>query len=335
MTQTQAPRLKQVETLGRRHLMLFSGRSNTGLADEVAERLGIECGSVDLRDFANGEIYARYGESVRGTDAFVIQTHASPVNEHIMEQLIMIDALKRASAKRISAVVPYYGYSRQDKKGRSREPITAKLIADLLKVAGADRIISIDLHSGQIQGFFDGPVDHLTALPLLADYVRTNYGTDVVVVAPDAGRVKTAEKLADQLSSPLAFLHKRRSRTEAHRVEVRREVVGEVRGRHCVMIDDIIDTAGTIVQGAEVLVEGGAERVTALATHGIFSGPAIDRLKNAPVSEVVVTNTLPIPPDKQLDKITVLSVAGILAAAIRAVFEDTSVSNLFNDQNQF
>ncbi len=324
---------KMVEALGRRHLMLFSGRANHDLAAEVASHLGIECGSVDLRDFANGETYARFGESVRGTDAFVIQTHSAPVNERIMEQLVMIDALKRGSAKRISAVVPYYGYSRQDKKGRSREPITAKLVADLLQSAGADRIITIDLHSGQIQGFFNGPVDHLTALPVLADYIRENYPGDLVVVAPDAGRVKAAEKLAGVLGQSLAFLHKRRSRDVANQVEVR-EVVGEVDGRLCVLIDDIIDTAGTIVQGAEVLVANGAQRVVAAATHGIFSGPAIDRLKNAPLSEVVVTNTLPLPAEHRLDQIVVLSIAKILADAIRAVFEDASVSEIFNDQNQ-
>jgi ribose-phosphate pyrophosphokinase len=232
-------------------------------------------------------------------------------------------------------VMPYYGYSRQDKKGRSREPITAKLVADMFQVAGADRLITVDLHSGQVQGFFDGPVDHLTALPLLADYIRGHHERDLVVVAPDAGRVKTAEKMAGVLGAPLAFLHKRRSREEANKVEVR-EVVGEVAGLQCVLIDDMIDTASTIVQGAEVLMANGAARVTAAATHGIFSGPALDRLKNAPIAEVVVTNTLPLPEDhRRLDKIVVLSVAGIVADAIRAVFEDASVSEIFNDQNQF
>ena len=325
---------KQVEALGRRHLMLFAGRASKELANEVAGHLGIECGSVEIRDFANGETYARFGESVRGTDAFVIQTHSAPVNERIMEQLIMIDALKRASAKRISAVVPYYGYSRQDKKGRGREPITAKLVADMFKVAGADRLITVDLHSGQVQGFFDGPVDHLTARPLLADHIREHHERDLVVVAPDAGRVKTAEKMAGVLGCPLAFLHKRRSRDEAEQVEVR-EVVGEVAGLHCVLIDDEIATASTIVQGAEALMANGADRVTAAATHGIFSGPAIDRLKNAPIAEIVVTNTIPVPEEKRLDKIVVLSIAGILAGAIRAVFEDASVSEIFNDENQF
>jgi ribose-phosphate pyrophosphokinase len=325
---------KSVEALGRRHLMLFGGRASRDLAHEVAQHLGIECGSVDIRDFANGETYARFGESVRGTDAFVIQTHAFPVNERIMEQLVMIDALKRASAKRISAVMPYYGYSRQDKKGRSREPITAKLVADMFKVAGADRLITVDLHSGQVQGFFDGPVDHLTARPLLAEHIRAHHERDLVVVAPDAGRVKTAEKMAGVLGCPLAFLHKRRSRDEADKVEVR-EVVGEVAGLHCVLIDDEIATASTIVQGAEALMANGADRVTAAATHGVFSGPAIDRLKNAPIAEIVVTNTIPVPEEKRLDKIVVLSIAGILAGAIRAVFEDASVSEIFNDENQF
>ena len=332
MSQHTTP--KMVEALGRRHLMLFSGRANPALAHEVARHLGIDCGSVDLREFANGELYSRFQESVRGTDAFVIQTHAAPVNERIMEQLIMIDALKRASAKRISAVVPFYGYARQDRKGRSREPITARLVADLLATAGADRIITMDLHSGQIQGFFDGPVDHLTAMPPLADYIRTHHGGDeLVIVAPDAGRVKTAEKFAGALHCSLAFLHKRRSRDVANVVEMR-EVVGEIADRHCVIVDDMIDTAGTVVRGAEALMAGGAERVSAAATHGVFSGPAIDRLKNAPIDEIVVTNTLPLPPDRRLDKITVLSIAGILADAIRAVFEDASVSEIFNDQNQ-
>ncbi len=322
-----------VQSPVRRQLMLFSGRCNAELAEQVALRLGIECGEVEINDFASGELYVRYHESVRGADVFVFQGHAAPVNERIMEQALMIDALKRASAKRISAVLPFYGYARQDKKGRSREPIAAKLVADILKVAGADRIITMDLHSGQIQGFFDGPVDHLTALPPLADHVRSqNYG-DLVVVSPDAGRVKTAEKLAERLSSPLAILHKRRMRDRRNVVQVR-EVVGEVRGKHCVLIDDMIDTAGTIVQGAEALADAGASRVTAVATHGIFSNPAIDRLKNSVLDEIVVTDTLPIPSEKRIDKIVVLSVADILSDAIRAVFEDESVSELFAGENQ-
>jgi ribose-phosphate pyrophosphokinase len=323
-----------MSSIPKKSLMLFSGRAHPELAEEVAKELDVTITPQAAYDFANGEIFVRFEESVRGCDAFVIQSHTAPINQWLMEQLIMIDALKRASAKRISAVVPYYGYSRQDKKGRGREPISAKLVADMLDTAGADRLITMDLHSGQIQGFFDGPVDHLTAMPVLAEHIRTSCeGRDLVVVAPDAGRVRTAEKMAGQLGAPLAFLHKRRSRTEAHKVEVR-EVVGEVEGRQCVLIDDMIDTAGTIVQGAEVLMDSGADRVTAAATHGIFSGPAIDRLKNAPIGEVVVTDTLPLAEDQRIDKIKVLSVAGIVADAIRAVFEDASVSEIFNDQNQ-
>jgi ribose-phosphate pyrophosphokinase len=323
-----------VEIITKKRMMLYSGTIHPTLAHEIADNLGIPVSQGELRRFASGEIYFRADESVRGADVFVVQSHYEPVNEAVMEQLIMIDAMKRASAKRITAVVPYYGYSRQDKKGRGREPISAKLVADMLDTAGADRLITMDLHSGQIQGFFDGPVDHLTAMPVLAEHIRTSCeGRDLVVVAPDAGRVRTAEKMAGQLGAPLAFLHKRRSRTEAHKVEVR-EVVGEVEGRQCVLIDDMIDTAGTIVQGAEVLMDSGADRVTAAATHGIFSGPAIDRLKNAPIGEVVVTDTVPLAEDQRIDKIRVLSVAGIVADAIRAVFEDASVSEIFNDQNQ-
>jgi ribose-phosphate pyrophosphokinase len=314
--------------------MLFSGRCNSELAEEVAGHLGIECGRVELQDFASSEIYVRFQESVRGTDSFVFQAHAAPVNERIMEQALMIDALKRASAKRISAVVPFYGYARQDKKGRSREPIAAKLVADIFKIAGADRIITINLHSGQIQGFFDGPVDHLTAMPPLSRYIIENYDlANLVVVSPDAGRVKEAEKYADRLGAPIAILHKRRTREARNMVTVR-EVVGDVRGKHCVMVDDMIDTAGTIVQGADALAAAGAGRITALATHGVFSGPSIDRLKNSVVDQVVVTNTLPIPAEKRIDKMVVLSISDILADAIRAVFEDESVSELFAGENQ-
>jgi ribose-phosphate pyrophosphokinase len=328
----RAPRA--VQSPSRRQLMLFSGRCNSELAEEVAAHLGIECGQVELQDFASSETYVRFKESVRGTDAFVFQGHAAPVNERIMEQALMIDALKRASAKRITAVAPFYGYARQDKKGRSREPIAAKLVADIFKVAGADRIITINLHSGQIQGFFDGPVDHLTALPPLSRYILDNYElANLMVVSPDAGRVKEAEKYADRLGAPIAILHKRRTREERNLITVR-EVVGDVRDKHCVMVDDMIDTAGTIVQGAEALSAAGAGRVTALATHGVFSGPAIDRLKNSLIDQVVVTNTLPIPAEKRIDKIVVLSIADILADAVRAVFEDESVSELFAGENQ-
>jgi len=265
----------------------------------------------------------------------VIQSLADPVNEAIMEQLVMIDALKRASAKRITAVVPYYGYSRQDKKSLAREAITGKLLADLLTAAGADRVMSVDLHSGQIQGFFDYPFDHLTALPLLSAYLQEELNLtdgELVVVAPDAGRVKTAERLREYLHADLAFLYKRRSRTEAHKVETL-AVVGEVEGKACVLVDDMIDTAGTIVSGATTLKEHGAAKIYAAATHGVLSGEAIDRLKNSVLEEIVITNTLPLAPEKQLPNITVLSTAAIMASAIKAVFEEESVSEIFHGEN--
>ena len=324
-----------MEIVTKKRMMLFSGSSHPQLSEEIAEHLGMNLSPVDLHSFASGEVYVRFDESVRGSDAFVIQTHSDPVNHSIMEQLIMIDALKRASAKRITAVIPYYGYSRQDKKSLAREPITGKLVADLLTAAGADRVMSVDLHSGQIQGFFDYPFDHLTALPLLSDYLKTELGLsdgELVVVAPDAGRVKTAERLREYLHADLAFLYKRRSRTEAHKVETL-AVVGDVEGKACVLVDDMIDTAGTIVSGAETLKRHGAAKIYAGATHGVLSDPAVDRLKNAQIEQVVITNSLPLPPDKQIDKIAVLSIAGIMASAIKAVFEEESVSEIFHGEN--
>jgi ribose-phosphate pyrophosphokinase len=255
------------------------------------------------------------------------------VNDSIMEQLIMIDAAKRASAKRITAVCPFYGYGRQDRKAEGREPITAKLVADMLSAAGADRMVSVDLHSGQIQGFFDRPVDHLTAMPVLVDYVRDAALDDLVVVAPDAGRVKVAERFAQHVGADLAFVHKTRVKGKANTV-LARDVVGQVEGRRCVVIDDMIDTASTIVAAAELLVERGAVDVWVMATHGVLSDPATDRLKNAPISRVVVTDTLPVPSEKALDKLEVLSVSAIIARAIDAVFEDTSVSEIFGGENQ-
>jgi ribose-phosphate pyrophosphokinase len=293
--------------------------------------------SSKISRFASGEIYVRYDDSVRGSDAFVIQSHADPVNESIWEQLVMIDALKRASAKRITAVIPYYGYSRQDKKSLAREPISAKLVADCLTAAGADRVMSVDLHSGQIQGFFDFPFDHLTALPLLSAYLEEDLGLgdgdgDLVVVAPDAGRVKTAERLREYLHADLAFIYKKRSRHEAHKVESL-AIVGEVDGRPCVVVDDIIDTAGTVVAGAEALKNAGASTIVAAATHGVFSGEALPRLQAAPITEIVVTNTLPVGDDRRIEKMTVLSIAPIIASAIKAVFEEESVSEIFHGEN--
>ncbi|MGI8663523.1 MAG: ribose-phosphate diphosphokinase [Acidimicrobiales bacterium] len=314
-------------------LRIYSGTAHPQLSREIAEHLGSPLGEPNIRRFANGEIHCRFDESVRGTDVFLIQTHSEPVNANIMEQLIMIDAAKRASAKRITVVCPYYGYSRQDRKAEGREPIAAKLVADLLTVAGADRMMSVDLHSGQIQGFFDKPVDHLLAMPVLLDYLRRETDGDLVVVSPDAGRVKVAERYSQALGADLAFVHKRHVKGMANSVEAR-GVIGEVDGRRCVMIDDMIDTAGTIVAGADILVDHGATEVWAMATHGLLSGPAVDRLKNSKISRVVVTNTVPFPAEKQLENLEVLSVAKIIADAIDAVFEDTSVSEIFGGDNQ-
>jgi len=312
-------------------LMVFSGRANPQLAEEVAYQLGTNLVPTSAFEFANSEMYVRYEESVRGSDAFVIQSHTAPVNEWIMEHLLMVDALKRASAKRITVVMPYYGYSRQDKKHRGREPISARLIADLFKTAGANRLMSVDLHADQIQGYFDGPVDHLVALPILSKYVLEKYGTEqLAVVSPDAGRIKVAEQWSKRLGgAPLAFIHKTRDITRPNEVVANR-VVGEVEGRTCILVDDMIDTAGTITKAADALLAAGAADVVIAATHAILSGPAVDRLKNCQACEIIVTNTLPIPPERHFDKLTELSIAPLLSQAIRAVFEDGSVTSLFD-----
>jgi ribose-phosphate pyrophosphokinase len=326
-----------MELVTKKKLHLVSGRANLPLAQEVADCLGVELGDPNLEDFANGEIHCRFGESVRGMDVFIMQSHGASgthsVNDAIIEHLEMVDAARRGSAKRITAVMPFYGYGRQDRKAEGREPITAKLMANMFAVAGADRLVSVDLHSGQIQGFFDQPFDHLIAMPVLVAYLQRHMGDDLVVVSPDAGRVKVAERYANVLHADLAIVHKRRVRGAKNSVEAK-EVVGNVDGRICVLIDDMIDTGGTLVAAAEQLMEQGAAQVCAAATHGVLSGPAIDRLKNSVISKVVVTNTLPLPPEKQIDKIEVLSVAKIIADAIDAVFEDTSVSEIFGGANQ-
>jgi ribose-phosphate pyrophosphokinase len=314
-----------------KNLMVFSGRAHPGLAEQVAEELGSGLVPTQAYDFANGEIYVRFEESVRGSDAFVIQSHTSPINEWIMEQLIMVDALKRASAKRITVVLPFYGYARQDKKHRGREPISARLMADLFKTAGANRLICVDLHTSQIQGFFDGPVDHLMAMPILSEYVRNKYGDEqLAVVSPDAGRIKVAEQWSARLdNAPLAFIHKTRDIDRPNETVANR-VVGEVKGRVCILVDDMIDTAGTITKAADALYAEGAAGVVIAATHAILSGPAVDRLKNCQASEVIVTNTLPIAEERRFDKLTELSIAPLISRAIREVFEDGSVTSLFD-----
>ncbi len=315
-----------------RRLELVTGLSHPQLAEEIASCLGVTLSETNIRRFADGESHCVFDTSMRGADIFIVQTHSGPVNDSIMEQLIMVDAAKRASARRITVVCPYYGYSRQDRKATGREPITAKLVADLFSVAGVDRVVSVDLHSGQIQGFFDVPVDHLTAAPVLLDYLRQHGAEDLVIIAPDAGRVKVAERYSQLLNKDLAFVHKRRPRGTVNQVEAM-DVVGNVSGRPCVIIDDMIDTAGTVCAAAYRLVEAGATDIWAMATHALLSDPALDRLNNSPVSRVIVTNTLPLPVYRRIPKLEVLSIAKIVADAIDAVFEDTSVSEIFGGQN--
>jgi ribose-phosphate pyrophosphokinase len=315
----------------KKNLMFLSGRAHPELAEEVAKHLGVGITPQSAYDFANGEIFVRFEESVRGTDAFVIQSHCAPINQWIMEQLIMVDALKRASAKRITAIMPFYPYARQDKKHKGREPISARLIADMFKTAGVDRIMTMDLHTAQIQGFFDGPVDHLLAQTLLSSYVKDAYSDgDITVVSPDSGRTKLAEKWADDLGGrPIAFIHKTRDPLRPNDVIAKR-VVGEVRGRLCVVIDDMVDTGNTIAKAVEQLLDEGARDVVIAATHGVLSGSAPKLLANCGAREVVFTNTLPIPDTKRFPNLTVLSIAPLLARAIKEVFEDGSVTSLFD-----
>jgi ribose-phosphate pyrophosphokinase len=328
-----------MDLVTKKRLLLFAGSGNPELSQEISANLKVPLGDIKLSRFANGELYCRYGESVRGADVFLLQSYCDPINDRIMEQLIMIDAAKRASAKRITVVCPFYGYSRQDRKAEGREPITARLVADMLTVAGADRVVTVDLHTGQIQGFFDFPVDHLTAVPLLANHIAKDLDQThrVTVVSPDAGGGKLARRFANcleehNIDADLAFIDKRRTKG-THNVAVAEEVVGEVSGRQCLLVDDIIDTAGTVVSAAELLTKRGANSVSIMATHALLSGPAVDRLKNGPIREVVVTNTLPISDEKHFDALQVLSIAPIVAEAIDAVFDDTSVSELFKGDN--
>lgn len=313
--------------------MLFTGSANPGLASEVADLLGSPLGRLEQSTFSNGEIYVRPTQSVRGADCFVLQSHCEPINDHIMEQLITIDALRRASARRITAVMPFYGYSRQDKKVLPREPISARLMGDLFMAAGADRLVSVDLHSGQLQGFITKPFDHLTALPIITDYLRERISGPTVVISPDAGGVKRAERYARRLDASVAFVYKRRE-AERHNVSAALDISGDVEGMHAVIVDDMIDTAGTVVNAAEMVRDLGATSVRIAATHGIFSGNALDRVKNAPVEKVIVTNTLPVSEDvTNLDMIEVLSIAPIVAEALQAIFMDSSVSEIFLGDN--
>lgn len=321
--------MSNTEITGHKRLVLISGRAYPELAENIARELGADLVPTDARTFANGELYARFGESVRGADAFVIQSHTNPINEWLMEQLIMVDALKRASAKRITVVAPFYPYSRQDKKGRGREPISARLIADLFKAAGAHRIMSVDLHASQIQGFFDGPVDHLFAMPVLLDHFRKTLDReDLTVVSPDMGRVRVADVWSDKLGAPLAIIHKRRDPLVPNQVTVH-EIVGDVKDRWCLVVDDMIDTGGTIAKAAQALKANGARGVTIACTHPIFSGKAVEYLSQDFIDQVVVTDTLPVPPEKRFDKLTVLSIAPLIAKAIHEVFEDGSVTSMF------
>lgn len=321
-----------ISTPNKKSLILVSGRAHPQLAADVARQLGSDVLSSENRTFANGEIYARYGESVRGCDAFVIQAHSNPINEWLMEQLIMVDALKRASAKRITVVAPFYPYARQDKKGRGREPISARLVADLFKAAGADRIMSVDLHAAQIQGFFDGPVDHLFAMPVLLEHFREKLNIDeLTIVSPDMGRVRVADIWSDKLGAPLAIIHKRRDPRVPNQVSVH-EIVGDVKGRVCLLVDDLIDTGRTIQKAAEALKNAGAKGVVVAATHAVFSDPATEVLQSDAIDEVVVTDTLPLPDSKKWDRLTVLPIAPLLARAIREVFDDGSVTSMFDGQ---
>ncbi len=322
-----------IERGPQKRLMLFSGRSNPELAERIADKLGVTLGEVELKTFANGETYVRYDDSIRGSDAFIIQSGNPPVNDHLLELLIMIQAAKLASAKRITAVVPWYPYSRQDKKSRPREPITARLVADFLEAAGVDRVLTMDLHAGQIQGFFNVPVDHMTALPLFATFYRDKglYGDNVVAVSPDPGRAKMARRFGQMLEADLAIMNKVRPEHDTAEVS---EVIGDVRGKVAIMSDDIIVTGGTLIAGAQALKEAGATEIYACATHGLFPGNAFEKISASVLAEVTVTDTVPIDKLNQPDKINVISVSKLLAETILNVFADDSVSAIFAGENQ-
>lgn len=310
-----------------KNIKIFTGNSYPSLAEEIADIIGVQVGDSRVGKFSNGETAVDINETVRGTDLFLIQTLCEPVNDSIMELLIMLDAFKRASAGRITAVIPNYAYARQDRKAKARQPITAKLMADLIHTAGADRVLTMDLHAPQIQGFFDIPVDHLEGVPILAKYfINQNSNTDdLIVVSPDIGGVKRTRKFAEKLHAPIAIIDKRRPKPNVSEVM---SIIGDVKGKKAILVDDMIDTAGSIVNAAEALVKMGAKEVSACCTHGVLSGPAIERLENSPLKEVVILNTIPIEGDKRIDKIKVLSVAPIFAEAIRRIYEDMPVSKI-------
>lgn len=309
-------------------IKIFAGNSNRELAYEIAEKIGLPLGVATVRQFSDGEAEINIGEVVRGSDVFIIQSTCPPVNDNLMELLIMIDALKRASAGRITAVMPYFGYARQDRKAKARDPISSKLIANLLTVAGADRVLTMDLHAPQLQGFFDIPVDHLVGMPILANYFKEKYDKfdDLVIVSPDVGSVTRARKVAERLEVPIAIIDKRRPKANVCEVM---NVIGDVRGKRVIIVDDLIDTAGTIVKAAEALMGMGAIEICACCTHAVLSGPAIERLRNSCINELVMLNTIPLAEEKKLDKITTLSVAPIFAEAIERIYGDISISTLF------
>ncbi|AEY67926.1 ribose-phosphate diphosphokinase [Clostridium sp. BNL1100] len=309
-------------------IKIFTGNSNKPLADEIAEKIGIPVGIANVGRFSDGETAVNIGEVVRGSDVFIIQSTCQPINDNLMELLVMIDAVKRASAGRITAVIPYFGYARQDRKARARDPISAKLVANLLTIAGADRILTMDLHAPQIQGFFDIPVDHLLGLPIIAEYFKEKFDSmeDVVVVSPDVGSVTRSRKVAERLDCPLAIIDKRRPKANVSEVM---NIIGDIRNKKVILVDDMIDTGGTIVNGANALIEAGAKEVYASCTHGVLSGPAIQRISESAIKELVTLNTITLSEEKKIDKIKSLSVAGVFAEAIERIYGDISISTLF------
>jgi ribose-phosphate pyrophosphokinase len=330
---TEPTEVHWIERAPQKRLMVVSGRSHRDLAEKITGKLGCELGQLELKTFADGETYVRFAESVRGADMFIVQTASRPIDQNLLELLIMVNAAKLASAKRITAVVPWFFYARQDKKSRPREPITAKLVADMLQVAGVDRVLTMDLHAGQVQGFFNIPVDHMTAVPMFAQHIRDLLGPHVerVAVAPDTGRAKLAGKFAEMIGGDLVVLNKERPGHNEARVTA---VIGEVKGKVAVMTDDIIDTAGTLCAGAEALKEAGASRVIACGTHALFNGPALERIEQSVLDSVIVTDTVPVDPITKPDKVEILSISGILAETIQNVFADDSVSAIFAGENQ-